>query len=436
MSIHHGRRPAAILLGIAIGVLPAATAASAADTAQQTAAAAHDEFRIVALGDSISLGYEPGVTRAADIYGYADRLYVNALLGGRARLDNYGALGLQSAGLTKLLEGATTGTKLTADELQDYSAYAADAKAQADSVAARAPEIRDSLADADLVTLSIGGNDFAALVRGLTGEANGDALSAFEAAFDDKLNIYAEQLQANLRTLHTLAPQARIEVADQYSPVSKIAGDTMYKALNAAIDKLSARLDDIQTKLAAEGVQVDVAHVGSVFRGQEVLYSHFSPLFGIIDIHPTQAGYEQIARAFAAPIWPAYTEIAPSDKAANPAPAVYIKGKLLATANKPQLKSNTTFLALSDVAAATGAELKWDNKTKTAVFKQNGREVKLTIGAKTILVNGVARTLNVPAYLQKVGKENKTYVPLAAITEGLDYQVAYQAKLHTAFINS
>lgn len=434
MSMKVRSRSAALLLSLALGALPAAVSAAGVDAAQ--AQAAPDVFRIVALGDSVSLGYEPGVTRAADVYGYADRLYVNALLHGRAQLDNYGALGLQTAGLVKLLEGATAGRKLKADDLQDFSAYNEAAKAQADAVAASAPGIRDSLADADLVTLTIGGNDFAELVRSLVGKTDADAMAAFNTAFDDKLNNYADLMQANIRTIHQLAPQARIEVADQYSPVSKIVGETLYKALSASIDKLTAKLDAMQTSLAAEGIQVNIVHVGSAFLGKEAQYTHFSPLFGENDIHPTQSGYEAFARAFAAPIWPEYTEVSPSDKNANPAPAVYIKGKLLTTQNKPQLKSNTTFLALSDVASATGAELTWDNKTKTATFKQNGREVKLAIGSKTIVVNGVAQTLNVPAYLQTVGKESKTYVPLAAITGGLNYQVVYHAKLHTAFINA
>lgn len=428
------RRSAALLVALTLGAAP--VSAYAAGEQPAPSSAAHDVFKIVSLGDSVSLGYEPGVTRAADVYGYADRLYVNALLRGRAELANYGALGLQSAGLTRLLAGAAEGRKLTADELQDYAAYAPEAKAQADAVAAAAPALKSSLADADLVTLTIGGNDFAALVRDLVGKTDGDAAASFETTFDEKLNIYAEQLQANLRTLRSLAPAARIEIADQYSPVSKIVGESLYSQLNASIVKLSAKLDELQISLAAEGIAVDVVHIGGAFLGKEALYTHFSPVFGVTDIHPTQAGYETIARAFAAPLWPEYTEVAPSDKAANPAPAVYIKGKLLATQNKPQLKSNTTFLALSDVAAATGAELQWDNKTKTATFKQNGRIVKLTIGAKTIEVGGAKQALNVPAYLQTVGKVSKTYVPLAAITQGLDYQVVYQAKLHTAFINS
>ncbi|MDI4644142.1 stalk domain-containing protein [Cohnella hashimotonis] len=434
MSNQARRRSGALLVALALGAVPAA--AYAAGEQPELSAPAHEAFKIVSLGDSVSLGYEPGVTRATDIYGYADRLYVNALLHGRAELANYGALGLQSAGLTQLLAGAAQGRKLTADQLQDYSAYDPAAKAQADAVAASAPALRDSLADADLVTLTIGGNDFAALVRDLVGKTDADATASFEKTFDEKLNNYAEQLQANLRTLRSLAPQARIEVADQYSPVSKIVGDALYAQLNASIAKLSAKLDELKTSLAAEGVAVDIVHIGAAFQGKEVQYTHFSPIFGVTDIHPTQAGYESIARAFAAPVWPEYTEVAPSDKAADPAPTVYIKGKLLKTQNKPQLKSNTTFLALSDIAAATGAELQWDNKNKTATFKQNGREVKLTIGAKTIVVGGVKQALNVPAYLQTVGKESKTYVPLAAITQGLDYQVVYQAKLHTAFINS
>ena len=80
--------------------------------------------------------------------------------------------------------------------------------------------------------------------------------------------------------------------------------------------------------------------------------------------------------------------------------------------------------------------MQWIQKTKTAVFSKDGKEVVIQVGAKTIVVNGVTQSLVTPAYFQQVGKIQKTYVPLAVISAGLDYQVVFRKKLLTAFINS
>jgi hypothetical protein len=51
-------------------------------------------------------------------------------------------------------------------------------------------------------------------------------------------------------------------------------------------------------------------------------------------------------------------------------------------------------------------------------------------------VNGVSQPLATPAYFQQVGKELRTYVPLAVISNNLDYQVIFRNKPMAVFINS
>ncbi len=78
-------------------------------------------YCIVALGDSIAAGYQPGMTEGSIPYGYTERLYEQALFYGRAKLDNYGVIGLRAAGLNRLLPGAAEGKALKAGILNHYT---------------------------------------------------------------------------------------------------------------------------------------------------------------------------------------------------------------------------------------------------------------------------------------------------------------------------
>lgn len=115
--------------------------------------------------------------------------------------------------------------------------------------------------------------------------------------------------------------------------------------------------------------------------------------------------------------------------------SIVVKGVELNTPNKPILKNGQNFLALKDILNAVGANGKWDNKTSSATIEYGGRTVVITIGSKFIKVNGQNVAIDTPAFLQKVGKEDKTYLPLAALATGLGFDVNYSSKLRTAFIN-
>ena len=85
--------------------------------------AAANVYQIVAMGDSISAGYEPGLTASSVPYGYVERLYEQALFHGRANAVNYGIIGLKVEGLNHLLEGAADHASLKAEDLQDFSMF-------------------------------------------------------------------------------------------------------------------------------------------------------------------------------------------------------------------------------------------------------------------------------------------------------------------------
>jgi lysophospholipase L1-like esterase len=418
---------------------PAETGASPAETPPPAAigADAPDAYRIVVLGDSIGVGYEPGAAAESDLYGYADRLYEQALLRGRAELANYAILGLRTEGLIRQLQGAAERKSLPASALQDFSAYGDPRiSRQAETVAAKGPELLADLAAADLVAITIGGNDFLGFIRGVLAMPAEEAEQTLKADIETILNNYAEHAETAVRLVHALAPNASIELSDQYLPFPRQTNADLYDLLTGSVGQLSADLDALAAKLQAEGIPLRIVHIGSAFAGYELSMTH---MFADQDVHPNQNGYNAIAEAFAKTAWNAYVKLVPADRgtAASPAaPAIYVDGKPLVTAYKPKLRGGATFLPLRDIADATGAQVSWDGKTKTALFRKNGREVAIAIGSKTLRVDGAEKPLAAPAYLEKAGSERKTYVPLAAIASGLDCQVVYRPKLYTVFIHS
>lgn len=416
-------KPFALLLG-AVMTLTTMSAASAANAE----APMKDIYEIVALGDSLTVGYEKDMTEKSVPYGYVDRIYEQALFHSRASLSNYGIMGLTTPGLNQLLKGAEEGRKLDANDLQDnFSDFPVEVGRQADSIATIAPEIAIKLKSADLVVMTIGGNDFGALIKKVI-EQPETAKQTIADEFDTTMNNYTTDLNMVIRQLHIMAPNAQIVFSDQYLPLWY--SHDLYPDLLKQVNKLANHLDGVVEKLTQEGLPVKVAHISPKFNGNEIALT-YAETFDY-DNHPRQEGYEAIAETYADVIWKQYLKPAPRE--ANIPISVIINGKELS--NTPILRNGTTYLAIRDFSNAVNAELEWIEKTRTAIFRKDGNEVSITIGAKTMIVNGVKQPLETPAYIQKSGAVNKTYVPLAVIIKGLSYDVVYRGKIKTAFINS
>lgn len=93
---HHRMNKAFVLAG-ALALVLILFSGIAAKPAQ--AAEAVDDYLIVALGDSITAGYEPGMTEQSVPYGFVERLREQGLFHERTSAVNYGILGLTSEGL-------------------------------------------------------------------------------------------------------------------------------------------------------------------------------------------------------------------------------------------------------------------------------------------------------------------------------------------------
>ncbi|MGP0587138.1 stalk domain-containing protein [Paenibacillus timonensis] len=380
-----------------------------------------DDYLIVALGDSITAGYEPGMTETSVPYGFVDRLKEQGLFHGRTSAVNYGILGLTSEGLKNYITAIQAGLPVTAADIQ---ANVPDPRMA--SFASGIVQAKADLQKADLITITIGGNDLLKLLP----DVKNISLEQLRAQSEVVLKAYGDNLREVIRVLTELNPSAQVVVADQYQPVPKLADASIYEELQQLAGKFTAIVDGIVADHANQAKSVKAAHVAATFTGREISLTH---IFSDTDIHPNQAGYEVIAKTFAETIWGSFRTT--TAKSGGAPISVVVKGNELNTPYPPILKNGQTFVAIKDITDAVGALSKWDTRSSTATITYGSRTVVIPVGSKQIQVDGAPAATATPAFLQKVGKENKTYVPLALLVQGLGLDVQYSGKMKTVFIN-
>lgn len=426
------------------------SATSAAAAAESPFKVVNQSYDIVVLGDSLAAGYQKGFTKDSEPYGFAEHVYEQALMrGNRAEFSNYGILGLRTPALNKWLTAAVDGKTATVADVQPNLAdpRAADILAQTD-------KLIEDLSNAELVLISIGGNDFMEMVNSASSTTAFSDLSvteksALEQDILNRIDNYKNELSSVFKTVLELQPEAKIVIANQYLPVPFLTFNDQitYMGLPQSTAlflkegqaKLNAELESLVATLAADGANITLADAATAVEKNIIGYTTITakdengnpeP-----DIHPTASGYAEMGKAYSNAIWGSYLNLQPR-KAGVPI-SVVVGGKEVVTDYAPVIKQGRTFLSLRDVTDALGADLQWDAKTSTATISTGGKTVAITVGANTITVDGKKVPLNAePAYLQQFPGEKKTYVPLAALSEGLGFQVVYRASLKAAFINS
>ncbi|WP_454192573.1 stalk domain-containing protein [Paenibacillus sp. Marseille-Q7038] len=380
------------------------------------------EYRIVTLGDSITVGYEPGLEDVkANPYGYVERLEEQALLHGRTKVSNYGIAGLKTSGLLQFTEAISKGEKKSSEAIQP-----ALADPRVEDFTDRIKQIQTEVTEADVIAITIGGNDVSELL--VTGESLTDA--QLNERVKELLSRYSQQVTSSVNYLHALNEDALFVISDQYQPLPKVGNEALYNKLTGAAALFTDTIDTVASQLNEQGVQIKVAHVAKEFVGGEGTMTH---MIRHRDFHPNQYGYEAIAEVFANVIWGDYVKLQTPDR--EEPMNIFVSGKQLATPYKPVLKNKQNYIAIQDIVEAVSAESKWDNQTKSTKITYGTKTVEIKMGSKTVLVNDQSIPVATPAFLQKVGKESKTYVPLAFVAENLGFDVQYQSKLKTVFIN-
>ena len=88
----------------------------------------------------------------------------------------------------------------------------------------------------------------------------------------------------------------------------------------------------------------------------------------------------------------------------------------------PFLRDDRTFVPVRFLAESLGAEVFWEDETRTAVFVKDGTTVRLTVGTSTAYVNAEPRTLDATVFLEN----DRTDAPLRFVAEALGAAVEYK----------
>ena len=123
--------------------------------------------------------------------------------------------------------------------------------------------------------------------------------------------------------------------------------------------------------------------------------------------------------------------MATSALAAQPI-TVTIDGETLQTEQAPVIQDNRTLVPMRAIFEALGAEVEWDDATRSITATRDDKTIEMTIGQTEMTVDGEAVTLEVaPTILN-----NTTLVPVRAVAESFDAQVGWNEANRRVIINT
>jgi len=133
-----------------------------------------------------------------------------------------------------------------------------------------------------------------------------------------------------------------------------------------------------------------------------------------------------------APEQPPY--LLPADEVGDPV-TVELDGRPLAFEDVQPFvarSSGQTLIPVRAVAQALGAAVEWDQFSRTAFFRREGRIIQVTAGEAQARVNGSPVSLGQPAVLW----QDRTLVPLRFLAEGFGAQVDWDGAARRVIIRS
>lgn len=125
--------------------------------------------------------------------------------------------------------------------------------------------------------------------------------------------------------------------------------------------------------------------------------------------------------------------INPGQAAAEPpSPSILLDGLPLTFPVPPAIVDGRTLVPFRVLAEALGTEVFWHQETRTVEARGNGTEVRLTIGSKTMWVNGQPKELDVPPMLM----QERTLIPLRAFGTAFGAQVDWNSDTRAVLVKS
>lgn len=111
---------------------------------------------------------------------------------------------------------------------------------------------------------------------------------------------------------------------------------------------------------------------------------------------------------------------------------VTVDGVLVNFDQPPILENDRTLVPLRAIFEALGAKVDWIEETQTVLAKKRTNTISLTIGSDELYKNGTSTRLDVPAKVLN----DRTLVPVRAVSEALDAQVTWDESLNRVVILS
>ncbi|MBN7772318.1 WG repeat-containing protein [Clostridium aminobutyricum] len=111
---------------------------------------------------------------------------------------------------------------------------------------------------------------------------------------------------------------------------------------------------------------------------------------------------------------------------------VYVDGIELYFESEPVIKNQSTMVPMRKFFEVLGAEVKWDNKTRTATASMNGKEIRVSIGSEEAYIDGSKIQLLAAPFIQ----DDITLVPLRFVSENSGADVRWDGDARRVMINS
>ncbi len=109
---------------------------------------------------------------------------------------------------------------------------------------------------------------------------------------------------------------------------------------------------------------------------------------------------------------------------------VFVNGEEIIFDVPPRIENGRTLVPMRAIFEALGAEVFWDDATKTVTAKKGENTVTLTIGANVLYKNMIPVVLETPAKIEN----SRTVVPARAVSEGLSCLVSWDDTTRSVII--
>ncbi|MBL0387734.1 hypothetical protein JJB07_13920 [Tumebacillus sp. ITR2] len=291
-----------------------------------------EEVDYVAMGDSITAGWGAPAINGSRLNGFAAQLHRQLLTRGPAELHNLGVPGLTSGQFLFLLD--------------------------------HWPEASDVIKHADLITLSLGGND----IIWTDYKAPGD-----EAKMREALSKYEANIEAILGKIRNQNATARLFVLEVYNPFSP--DDSRHQALSEYIQWANESI-----AMAANTHEATVVPTASLFLDHEKEYVNLAN----DDIHPNVAGHTRIAEQISHVLFGHFNKMVVQQ---DMKPTLLWNGKPQKLKTPMLVENGTVYVASDQVASLhKGMLKKWWFRVGLWWMQVNGKKVKLP--SPVLLIDG------------------------------------------------